>query len=248
MNVYFDLSMVTLFCLSLTQSYFVEIIMVIKIKWKIKFLIAFISSLLVLLIHLPSLLIILISGIIFFFISKFFFKENGGKVLALYIISYLLVGISLTLLSKSKVRMYRYILVITTPSSMIYSLFIPLFYVCLYLSMIFVDNIYRLGNYKVDAIISKNNEKYIYKCYFDTGNTLKFKNVPVIFVAKGKWEFSASEEEEILVSTINGETSYYATKALIELDYNSSSYFVYVVEVEEESFHGCEILLNAYLR
>ena len=52
----------------------------------------------------------------------------------------------------------------------------------------------------------------------------------------------------INVSTVSGNKEMEATKALITFDEQKLSILVYVALIDqEESFNGCECLLNAYL-
>ena len=52
----------------------------------------------------------------------------------------------------------------------------------------------------------------------------------------------------IEVKTINGIIKYKGYKALINIDHNQEEFFIYLVVVKNnESFNGCDLLLNAYL-
>ena len=128
-------------------------------------------------------------------------------------------------------------------------MFAPLFNLILLLVSRGVDSIYRLGNYKVDAIICVEGKKAKFRCYFDTGNTLKYQGIPVIFCLKRSWPFTYINKMDVInVSTVSGNKEMEATKALITFDEQKLSILVYVALIDqEESFNGCECLLNAYL-
>ena len=61
--------------------------------------------------------------------------------------------------------------------------------------------------------------------------------------------FDLSSPQEIEVETVNGIEINIGYNALISVEDKDEEFFVYVVLVDDiNSFHGCEILLNAYLR
>ena len=115
---------------------------------------------------------------------------------------------------------------------------------------------YKIPNIKA---LLQNNVKVMNKymndvalntfSYFDTGNTLKCDGIPVIFCLKRTWPFSfINTTNKVNVNTVNGSSEMELTKALITFDDKKISIVVYVALLDQdESFNGCECLLNAYL-
>ena len=71
----------------------------------------------------------------------------------------------------------------------------------------------------------------------------------MIFCLKRTWPFSfINTTNKVNVNTVNGSSEMELTKALITFDDKRTSIVVYVALLDQdESFNGCECLLNAYL-
>lgn len=147
------------------------------------------------------------------------------------------------------VRLLHIYLIVEKPLGVVYALLVPLFGVMLAVATRLVDSLFRLHVFKTTCIITKDEKKYAFQAYFDTGNTLKYDNVPVVFCLKSLWNFSLEQPCEIEVTSVNGTQTCQGYGALINLEGSEEDYYVYVVLVDTvNSFHGCEVLLNAYLR
>lgn len=247
MNIYIDLTVLLLGSIGLTSLFFVKTLLNVEIK-KISYLFIFIiNSILILLIYTLSfislVLIILFNGIYI----KIIFKNKWKCSLALFFFCYFAIELVLSLFSQG-LTIKNYLLVITKPIGILYALMVPIFLASLILSTLFVDKVYRLGNYKVNAIVQKNDKKAVFNAYFDTGNTLKYDGVPVVFCIEDHWILDKDGITEIEISTINGNSKVKGVNALLRIIDSQDSYFVYVAFVPNiNSFHGCELLLNAYL-
>lgn len=120
--------------------------------------------------------------------------------------------------------------------------------ISIFLATKFVDYTYRLSSYKTSCFIEYLNKKVYASAYFDSGNTLKYLGVPVVFASLSNFPFEIKEYEDIEVSTINGNKTYKAIPCLLSLEAKKESIYIYLALMEEErTFHGCEVLLNAYL-
>lgn len=250
MNVYFDLTLVAILLLSMVGLYFVKLIGVYRVKrgFYVPIILSELASLY--LIYLSPVLIFIIKLFLYLIFFGLAYKKKMLKALILYKVC--IYGIVFILcFFDSNIKYYRFTLVLSSVDAFKTLLFIPCAYLGLYLSVRLVDSLYHLKNYKLECIISFQNKKKILKGYYDTGNVLKYKNVPVIFLCKDSWpnlEIEASEYESIDVGTLNEEKQYKAFKALISLEDKEEEYFIYIVLIERiSSFNGCECLLNAYL-
>ena len=112
---------------------------------------------------------------------------------------------------------------------------------------LFVDKCFRLSSFKDKVFLIIENKKYVTEGYYDTGNILKFNDIPVIFISKDKCKDNFKITKSMKVSTINGTKMYNYIEALISLGDKKEYHYVYLCFSEEKSFNGCDILLNAYL-
>ena len=247
MNIYMDLSVLLLGSMGLTSLFFAKTILNIEIK-KISYLFIFIiNSIFILLIYTLSFISLIIIVFINGIYIKIIFKDKYKSAFILFFFCYFGLEIVLYLFSNG-LTFKNYLIVITKPRGILYALIVPIFFLALICATIFVDKVYRLGNYKVNAIIQKNDKKALFNAYFDTGNTLKYDGVPVVFCIEENWILDKEELIDIEVSTINGNSILKGVKALLRIIDSKESYFVYVAFVSSmNSFHGCELLLNAYL-
>lgn len=247
MDVYLDLSMVFLLIQIMVCLYGSELLMVYRYKRGLKISLIVVNTLLFYTIYLPfifSLLIFFLVNLILFviFTKKWIYPYLTFNIL-FFLIDFLIVVIT------DKVKLMNVYLTINKPIGVLYCLLVPFFGLCLLLSTKFVDSIFHLHIYKTTCFISKDDKKYSFSAYFDSGNTLKFNNTPVIFCLKSTWTFSLNSPSFVELETINGVDVKEGYSALISLEDNSEEFFVYVVLLDDiKSFHGCEILLNAYLR
>lgn len=248
MDVYLDLSLFAHLLLSLSSILFVHILSSMKVKKRHYLFFALKDCGTVFLIYFNPFLGLAIFAITSLLLHLLLFKKKGITTAFLYLFSYLGESFCLSFFIKG-MAFKSNILVISQPKGAIGLLGIVVFSAALVLSSLMVDKLYRLKDFKVQSIIYYKNQKAIFDCYFDSGNTLKYKNIPVIFVLRKNWCFKTTGTfERIEVSSINGESVYYGVQALIEIENSTESYFVYVILIDDTaSFNGCECLLNAYL-
>ena len=241
-----DLSFVLQTFLGYTSFYFVKTLMFKKIKLRYYLLLIFTCGFSLFLIYLNIYLSILIYIMYVMVIMIIVYKKQMIKALLLYMFCYTLLTFIIDKLSIYN-SCYNFILIINNSKGIFSYIFCPLFFLGLIISTKIVDCLYRLNTYKTVCYLSKNNSKYSYTCYYDTGNTLKHNDIPVIFINKDIYKFKLEEGEEIEIKTVNGREKRKVQSCLLSLEDKKESYFVYVVLVEENDFNGCEILLNAYL-
>ena len=241
-----DLSFLLQIILGYASLYFTKTLLVKKSKAYLEVIFLLSVGFSVFLIY-SSLLISII--IYFIFVSIFLlliFKKEYFKGVFLYFFCYSLLTFIIDNFSSDN-KVINFILIINSPKGMVSYLFGPIFFISLLLSIKIVDYLFRLNTYKTTCYLIKNNSKAFYSCYYDTGNTLKVNDVPVVFIAKDKYKFNLDEFEIINVETINESKEMKVQSCLLSLEDKKESFFVYVVITDKSDFNGCEILLNAYI-
>ena len=246
MNIYMDLSFLLQICLGYASLYFTKILLVKKSKAYLEVIFILSVGFSIFLVYVSLIQAILIYYVFISIFLLLIFEKNYFKSLFLYFFCYSLLTFIIEHLSIYN-SIYNFILVINSPKGMLSYLFAPLFIISLYLSVKLVDNLFHLHNYKTSCYLIKNDKKAYYTCYFDSGNTLKHNNIPVIFISKGKYIFEIEENEEIEIETINDIKKTKMERCLLSLEDKNESFYVYVILTDKIDFNGCEILLNAYL-
>lgn len=186
---------------------------------------------------------IVINTLFMYFISK----NNKITNIILYFVFYY--GFAFVLSSLSEGIIFKNsLLLIYSKEAILIALLIPIFGILMIISSLIVDKSFHLYNYKTKMYITLDNKERLYSCYFDTGNTLKYKDIPVIFLRNDNIEINKNIfNKEIEIKTLNGEEKVYISEALIRKKDDDENYFVYVGLSNSSSFEGCEVLLNAYL-
>lgn len=247
MNVYFDLMLVAHIILSMISGKFLNTISINRLKGRGLFKLTLANSFIILLVYFKwwiSLAIIVVLHALLFYL---FFKNKFLGPLIAYLSCYYANAFFMSLFT-SFVSVTNFVFVIHEPKGLFTLILAPIFLVALYLVTKGVDSLYHLGNYKIDIILSVNNKKAKFRSYFDTGNTLKYKGVPVIFCLKDCWPFEEFRViGKVAFKTVDSGAEMALTEALITLNENEKT-LVYVALVDnKKGFNGCECLLNAYL-
>ncbi len=247
MNVYFDLMIISHIILSMISGYFLNTISINRLKGRGIFKLTLANSIIILLVYFKwwiSLAIILVLHVIVFYL---FFKNKFIGAMIAYLSCYYANAFFMSLFTSS-VSVINFVFVIHEPKGILTLILAPIFLIILFLVSHGVDKLYHLGNYKIDIILSVDNKKAKFRSYFDTGNTLKYKGVPVIFCLKDSWPFNTfNVVGKVSFKTVDKGTEMALTEALITLNDNEKT-LVYVALVDnKKGFNGCECLLNAYL-
>lgn len=191
-----------------------------------------------------AILIILGVEIILFVL---FFKSKFLLPLIEYLVAYYYLAFIMSLISPY-VHFINFSIAIQSVEGLWSLLTAPASFIMLKLVTSVVDKLFHLGNYKKKIIINYEGCKALTKGYFDTGNTLKYKGLPVIFIKRNCFPFSLqATHDEIEYQTMNGIsiTKLYRASVLLDDKRESDVYFALVNE--NADFNGCECLLNAYL-
>lgn len=249
MNVYLDLMIVAHVLLCLVSIYFVNVVSTNRFKKRGGFKLIITTWPMIFCIYFRwwiALIIILLFHLLIFVL---FFKKHFLSPYIAYFFCYYGLAILMSLITENA-SLYHFVFTIHAPKGMFSLLVIPLFFVIQFFVIRGVDALYHLKNYKMDAILIVGEKKAKFRCYFDTGNTLKYKGVPVIFCLKKNWPFPMSKSHDYMTYEAMKEEGEIALEsALLSLKEKDEKTFVYVALVDrKEDFNGCECLLNAYLQ
>lgn len=127
--------------------------------------------------------------------------------------------------------------------TLIFTLFYPIATIVIYLFSIHLFKLIKEKRFVIPCIVNIGNKKIIKKGFYDSGNNLLYKSLPVIFINEKKPEFSG---ETLQINTINGSKLYQAYNGMITI--KRKNYKVYVVFLSfDKKFASCSILLNSNL-
>lgn len=190
--------------------------------------------------------------LILLFIHVFMHYLLNKKKILISLLTYLLLSYGLSLILdrvSSSLILINGVLIITSPQGLIISMLIPLFGLMMLISSLIIDKTFHLHNYEEYYYLTIGNKTMEFKGYYDTGNTLTYKNVPVIFLIEERNIFDQNEfNEEMTFETIICQDKTYLAKGLVTLKNENDAYFVYVAKQYKKSLiHGCELLLNGFL-
>ena len=132
---------------------------------------------------------------------------------------------------------------IYTPSSFFYILICPVLLLIVELITRSIKSLIFLNKYRYDIKLTIQNKIYNLTAYFDSGNTLKFKDTPVIFLTNELKDKNV-EYEKMLVEGIGFQNSDYLKGKIL---FRNEEKEVYCAYVNKRSFNGCKCLLNVYL-
>lgn len=247
MSVYLDLSIILHILLMIFSLSFVNVVDVSRLKTKglIKFIIFEIPLVLTLYLNFYLALLLVLGETIVLFIL--FFKKKFFFPLIEYLFSYYYIGFMMTLISPH-VTFINLSLVFTDLKGLVSMITIPISFLILRIVSYLVDKMYRLGNYSLNVIVNFNGRHIKAKGYYDTGNSLKFKGLPVVFFKRSDFPFGLPDKyETIEYQTVNGFnlTKIYLASVIINEKKESLVYLAFVGS--ENDFNGCECLLNVYL-
>ena len=231
MNAYIDLSVIV-FIFNYTLSLLYSIILFDSIKLKIKIIvITILLSVIAFIINMYFIPYFLIFFLIIYSLILGVIKIHYIKIIICSLfIYYINCGLMLLI---GGCFLYQGALLISIP-------FISLIHIIstiIYKQIKAKNFIYKCKVIKKDIVING-------KGYYDTGNFLTYKDIPVIFI---NGRINENDGEIIKIKGINNyELKYIAYKGLLVI--NKKNINVYIVFVDNGlSFNGCNILLNKYV-
>ncbi len=132
---------------------------------------------------------------------------------------------------------------LNTPKSFSYILIIPIILIIIELVTRSIKSLIFLKKYRYEVKVTIKDKIYNLKAYFDSGNTLKFNNLPVIFLTD-ELKDKNIDYEQFVVDGIGKENSEYLKGKIL---FKNKEKEVYCAYVKKKSFNGCKCLLNVYL-
>lgn len=242
MEAYIDLSYIFHLLLCVSSTRLTKIITGIKVDRKRLFLLEISSVVLyinVLLYGSSSSYLYLVYYGIFFFL---FFRKYFIKLFFSFLFSYYS-QISIMRIFTNDLYLYRGVLMIYRPIGFIYVLGCPLILLLIEIITRSIKSLILLKKYRYIVKLTIRDKVYDTSAYFDSGNTLKYKDLPVVFLTEELKDKNVSYER-ILVEGIGKETGEYLKGKILFENKEKDVYFAYV---KKKSFNGCSCLLNVYL-
>lgn len=247
MNLYVDLSVVSLFLQGISALYFLKSILMKPIKWYFFILFGFISALPLLSFYCNYYIVLIIYYLLVVLIFYFLFKKQAITSIFLFLLFRFISEIVILLFFKGVRLKYDFIF-ISDKSGLISLIAYPLIIILTIFSTLFVDKIYHFNHFKERIIIVINNKKYDILAYFDTGNVTTLHGNPVIFIGKDTISIDSTLfDKRLTITTLAGKEEISVCECLVNIPINKEYKFAYLAIGNAKSFHGCECLLNAYL-
>ena len=143
----------------------------------------------------------------------------------------------------NNIYLYKGIIMLYRPIGFLYILIAPLLLIIVNLITRCIKSLIFLKKYRYKVKVTVNDTIYDIDAYFDSGNTLKYKDLPVIFLIN-ELKDKKLKYEKMLASGIGKQESEYLKGKIIFDDKEKDVYCAYV---NKRSFNGCKCLLNVYL-
>lgn len=242
MNAYIDLSYIFHIFLVINSSILSKNISNIKFKMKNILLICATGILLyfnILFAHSRGFYLNIIYYIFLFYL---FYKNKFVLPLMTFIFSYYS-QVAIIKIFTNTIYLYKGIVMLYTPESFMYILISPLIIFIIELITKSVKSLKLLKKYRYDVEVIVEEKTFKTNAYFDSGNTVKFKNLPVVFLTKELKDKNACYEK-LLIEGIGYQNSEYKKGKILFEEKEKDVYFAYV---NKKSFNGCKCLLNVYL-
>lgn len=170
------------------------------------------------------------------------FKKFFIKPLFCFVFSYYS-QLAIIRLFTNGIYLYKGVVMIYNPNSFFYILICPIIILIIEIITKSIKSLILLKKYRYKVTLKIKNKTYNLDGYFDSGNTLKFKDLPVVFLIN---ELKDKKEnyEKILINGIGKENSEYLKGKILFQNKERDVYFAYI---NKKSFNGCSCLLNVYL-
>ena len=251
MKVYFDLMYLYYFMTSICSFTFIKVILVCSLERRKIIGISLLNSFSILFVYINNQLIGYFLTLTFYLITTVvFFRRKAMHYYPLYILFVIFLSVLNLLCYQEYLTIRNGIVVIKDPIGAFSFITFPIMFISIILVGKAVDSLYRLRNYKTIILLGSSNNKKIVTAYFDSGNTLRYRNCPVIFLRSGIYNFTHDEKVEgDVIQVLKEQYGVIALyKTLVKTKISADSYFVYVaVKNDCRKYNGCDALLNLYL-
>lgn len=242
MDAYIDLSYIFHLLLCISSIKFCSILSSVKFNKKQLILLEITSVFLYFNVLILNSNAFVLNILYYFVLFVFFFKRSAIKGLAVFIFSYYS-QVSLIRIFTNKVYLYKGVLMLFSPTGFIYILMCPILLIIINIITKSIKSLMLLKKYRYTVKLAIQNRVYNTSAYFDSGNTMKFKDLPVVFLSEELKDKNVSYER-LLIEGIGKETGEYLKGKIYFEDKEKDVYFAYV---KKRSFNGCKCLLNVYL-
>lgn len=242
MNAYLDISYIFHLILCISSAKFMKIISNYKLTRKKIFFLEITSLVLYINLFVFFEKSMIYNVLYFLLVFYIFFKKDFLKPLFSFVFAYYS-QIAIIRIFTNGIYLYKGIIMIHNPTSFLYILICPLLLLIIEIITRSIKSLIMLKKYRYEVKIIIQNKIYNLNAYFDTGNTLKFKELPVIFLSNDLKDKNV-EYEKILVEGIGKENSEYLKGKIL---FENKEKDVYCAYVNKKSFNGCKCLLNVYL-
>lgn len=172
----------------------------------------------------------------------FLYKKNFFIPLISFVFSYYS-QIAIIMIFTNGIYLYKGALMIHNPLGFFYVLICPLLLFVVDIITRSIKALVMLKKYKYSVKLNIRGKSYTTNAYFDSGNTLKFKDLPVVFLTEELKDKNVNYEK-LLIDGIGKSSSDYLKGSIIFDNREKEVYFAYV---KKKSFNGCNCLLNVYL-
>lgn len=242
MEAYLDLSLIV-FVVNFIISFVYSLIIFDRVKYKFHFI--FISVVLSTIFGIINVLFVpylLILGMVLYALIMGIFDLKYLKVIIMTLLLYYFNDALLLLIGGC--FLYEGILLISTPFVTFFIFLEPIYITILHLLFSMIFKYLKYKNFKVKCSISLDNKEFKGKGFYDSGNSLIYNELPVIFI---KGNPISNNGEIIRIKGINDYAfSYLAYDGILKI--KNKTIKVYAVFVGKNmDFNNCEFLLNKFV-
>lgn len=129
------------------------------------------------------------------------------------------------------------------PSGFFYILILPVLFVIIWIITKSIKSLIFLRKYRYNVTVTINAKVYKLSAYFDSGNTMKFNDIPVIFLTE-EFKERNIKYNKLLIKGVGEENGEYLKGTIL---FENRVKEVYCAYLNKRSFNGCKCLLNVYL-
>lgn len=249
MKIYLDLSFLNLILLFVGGLYFKDKILATKDSIYKKIGLSFLLSLKLVFIYFPSLISYFLYFIYDIVIFIIFYRKKSFKVIILFYIYTFIISFLIYIALKKEIGFKNLLMVIKEPLGAVALLLDIIFIFVTRISILIVDRLFHLKDFKIDVLLSSSREKRQVKAYYDSGNTMTIEQSPVIFLKKDALNFDIKDEVHPSIPLAMPFRYEGVYRVNVMCGIGKKSYPAYAILVSnKEDLYGCQCLLNVFLR
>lgn len=178
-------------------------------------------------------------------------RDHKFKAMLLYGIAYFIL-LSTSLILNKGIDHYHLVPLIHTPKATLSLLLIPLPYLAFLMISMIIKNKIKIYHFIYQINIKYKESIYAMKGYLDSGNTLVYEGVPVIFIKREVLEdINLDNPIRISYKTIDNiikeEWCYQGVICISRFYKKTYKKVLFAIVNNQHSFNDCDCLLNAHL-